>query len=996
MKNLYTYTKMWTLGLAVCCLSILGAANSALAGGAPANDLCANAEPITCGDVLAGTNVGATEQAIPTGGGTVGQGVWYSFTGTGADITLTVCDDATFDTEINILTSTDCINFVNVAGNDDDTGCSSGTSEVTFTSIAGQEYYAYVSDWVTAGGNTGTFNLTMNCAPPVNDVCAGAISVACGDVITGNTAASTSSDAPSGPTSISDGLWYVITGTGDDITVSTCGTADFDTEISVSEGSCGSLSWVGGNDDASGCTGSTSEYTFSSVAGTDYYVYVGHWNSTAGDASGTFDLSITCTPPPPVPTNDLCANAEALACGDVVFGTTINAGSDGADDCHSGYEGVWYSFVGTGGDITLSTDNPGTDFDTYLAISETCGGPCVASNDDGGTGTTSIIENFATTLGQTYYVNVMQWSTSGDFELSLECAPIPCLNSSAWPTGPIPLLPDATTEIANDAYSADEYSEVSNVLTGHEYVFDITSGAYATVRMTTYDGPVVAAGFTPLTVTATSTDNLFVHWTVDETCATDASGTHTSTVTDLGLPQCNNDGNQWPSSPITPDPTGVTSISGCNYEGEYSIITGVEASYAYQFTSTGIGGYITVTVGAADGPVLGAGYTPLDVTTLSTDDLYVHWSEDEFCNTNTTCATTTVENLGLVCAVSEGTATANAAVVCLDNGTATIAVTPNGDAVVPAGYSLIGVLADGSGNLLDGGNITFDVNAVGDYYIHIAVVADADLASYQTESTVAGIHALTINGGGSLCGTIDQLGTLLSVIDCPDNDLCADAEPLTCGVTVTATTLGATESGSPSDCGALASDLGVWYTFTGTGGNVKLSTCGATTASSVSQPWFGVYSGPTCAQLTCVGFPVSPAGEDPDCGTTGSLSYEFTTTAGETYYVFVASVDGTPNTVDFDLTLTCDPTVGIAESASIDDLQVYPNPSNGEFVVELSGVDTDAQLTITDVTGRTVYTEGVSMNGNFRKALNLNVASGTYLLQITSEEGNVTRKIQVK
>ncbi|MFT6027363.1 MAG: hypothetical protein ACI8P5_001625, partial [Bacteroidia bacterium] len=39
--------------------------------------------------------------------------------------------------------------------------------------------------------------------------------------------------------------------------------------------------------------------------------------------------------------------------------------------------------------------------------------------------------------------------------------------------------------------------------------------------------------------------------------------------------------------------------------------------------------------------------------------------------------------------------------------------------------------------------------------------------------------------------------------------------------------------------------------------------------------------------------------------------------------------------------------------------------------------------------------EGVSMNGNFRKELNLNVAKGTYLLQIATVEGTVTRKIQI-
>ena len=64
-------------------------------------------------------------------------------------------------------------------------------------------------------------------------------------------------------------------------------------------------------------------------------------------------------------------------------------------------------------------------------------------------------------------------------------------------------------------------------------------------------------------------------------------------------------------------------------------------------------------------------------------------------------------------------------------------------------------------------------------------------------------------------------------------------------------------------------------------------------------------------------------------------------------------------------------------------------------MVEVNGVDADAQITVMDVAGRQIYTEGVIMNGNFRKELNLEVAKGTYLLQIATVDGMVTRKIQI-
>ena len=76
-------------------------------------------------------------------------------------------------------------------------------------------------------------------------------------------------------------------------------------------------------------------------------------------------------------------------------------------------------------------------------------------------------------------------------------------------------------------------------------------------------------------------------------------------------------------------------------------------------------------------------------------------------------------------------------------------------------------------------------------------------------------------------------------------------------------------------------------------------------------------------------------------------------------------------------------------------MEVYPNPSNGQFVVEVSGVEAGVQIVVLDVAGRQVYNEGVTLNNSFRKDLNLDVASGTYFLQVATLEGLVTRKIQI-
>jgi PKD repeat protein len=255
-------------------------------------------------------------------------------------------------------------------------------------------------------------------------------------------------------------------------------------------------------------------------------------------------------------------------------------------------------------------------------------------------------------------------------------------------------------------------------------------------------------------------------------------------------------------------------------------------------------------------------------------------------------------------------------------------------------------------------------------------------------STVIGqAYYINVTGWG-----VTQTGTFELSITCtppapvPANDLCANATPISCGDVTAGTNLGATEQDVTPSVGSSVG-TGVWYTFAGTGGDVTLSTCDDADFDSEIN---------VITTADCIDYTNNVAGNDDGSGCSDNTSeVTFTTTAGETYYVYVSDyASGGTEQGTFNLTLTCDPTVGISEALD-GGLNVYPNPSNGQFVVEVSGVDADAQITVMDVAGRQIYTESVNMNGNFRKELNLNIASGTYLLQISTVEGKVTRKIQV-
>lgn len=170
------------------------------------------------------------------------------------------------------------------------------------------------------GGATTVMSGSFNpCGMPSNVVCDNALSINCGGSRTVNTMNSTSDGNPGpgncGVNLIEDqkGVWYKFTGTGQQVTVSTCSNfTDFDTKLSVFSGSCDGLSCVAGNDDASGC-GLKSEVDFVSTPGATYYIFLAGYNGATGNA----EVSISCCDLPEVSCQNINVSLDA-------FGSVIN------------------------------------------------------------------------------------------------------------------------------------------------------------------------------------------------------------------------------------------------------------------------------------------------------------------------------------------------------------------------------------------------------------------------------------------------------------------------------------------------------------------------------------------------------------------------------------------------------------------------------------------------------------------------------------------------
>ena len=112
---------------------------------------------------------------------------------------------------------------------------------------------------------------------------------------------------------------------------------------------------------------------------------------------------------------------------------------------------------------------------------------------------------------------------------------------------------------------------------------------------------------------------------------------------------------------------------------------------------------------------------------------------------------------------------------------------------------------------------------------------------------------------------------------------------------------------------------------------------------------------------------------------------------------------GDPLYEEYDASVTCsDPaacitliTTGI-ETYNIDEITIYPNPSQDVFNVEFNSlVSQDLELRIINVIGEVVYT--VSLNefvGEYTKQVNLSTyKSGVYFLEINTDNGLINKKL---
>jgi hypothetical protein len=342
---------------------------------APSNDACSGATSLPCATSnLAGTTVGTVSESAPLSVSS-NFGVWYSFTGDGQQTTISTTAGAGFDHELLIMSGTSCGSFTQIA--DEDADFAGGTETYTFTTVNGTQYYVYISYWSTAGLSTdvGTFTISRTCttAPTPWNPCSSIPTITCG---TSNNLTVASGTGAYDPVSTSCGystpgkeyIYQFTPTTTGNYTISQPTSFDYiDWFFKASSSGCNGTGWTCIDDIANGNIGNVN-VSIPMTAGTTYYIMVDPEVSTGGSVVWT----LNCPAPPPT-TNDVCANATLIS--SLPYTSPVTSNSSATDDvpssgssCATQGSNLWYRVVGNGNQLTASTCNPSTNFDTELRV----------------------------------------------------------------------------------------------------------------------------------------------------------------------------------------------------------------------------------------------------------------------------------------------------------------------------------------------------------------------------------------------------------------------------------------------------------------------------------------------------------------------------------------------------------------------------------------------------------------------------------------------------
>ncbi|MEO8587970.1 MAG: T9SS type A sorting domain-containing protein [Flavobacteriales bacterium] len=826
----------------------------------PVNDECDGAVvvdlAIDATVVRTGDHTGATDSYG------FGNDVWEAFTITEcADVTVDFCGNSpTWAAPLPRLFvgCTPLENFVLI--NDDNISlCPDGNFIFTFRQLTPGTYYYAVSD---VFGATGPYQITLSAvacsgAAPVNDDCANAVVLTPNPVCTpvdGDVAGATISGGSipgngCGGSDPSDDVWYSFIATSTDHSIVVDPSAEMDVVIELRDGTCASSTVIGCQDVAGLGAADQLDATGLTI-GTTYFVRVYDWYA---GVPRTTPFSICVMGPAGCAADAGTITADASPVCLVAGSAEITATPDDNSIVPAGYETIYVLTQGV--DLVIMA----VDAAPVFTVASTGDYTIHTLVYDPLTLDPGVVEIGVTTA---FDVSALLLQGGGTICGSLdmpgaaimvqEC--LPCdANAGALTADVTPVCLDgiaALTATPDGNAVVPSGFETTYLLTkGVDLVilsisatpeFSTTQVGDYTIHTLVYDPNTLDLSFIELGVTTGFEVNGLLIQGGGVVCASlDVTGApitvqicvpcdaDAGTITADASEACLVGGSATISA--TPDgnanvPAGFLTVYALTQGPELLIIN---ASLTPSFDVTAVGDYTIHTL-VYDPNTLDLGLIEFGVTTgFDVNALLIQGGGDICASLDVTGAPISV-SLCITCDQSAGAITADATPVCLVSGAADISATPDGNSVVPVGYETIYVLTQGVDLVIIGTDAApaFSVPSVGLYTIHTLVYDPLTLDLGIIEpgvTTGADVNALLVQGGGTICASLDLAGAPIEVLDCtPANDDCANATALVInavddcpGNAVSGNNTYASQDGVEPGCdtGSLAGYVDVWYTF---------------------------------------------------------------------------------------------------------------------------------------------------------------------------------------
>jgi len=288
-----------------------------------------------------------------------GPGVWYYTIGTGGEMMAHTCLDTKFNSKITIFGGI-CDKPLCIEANDNFCGSGSSQSAVSWISVYGELYYILVTG--NPDFKNGSFNLVIGARS--NDECSTAIGpLAVEDPmpVSGSTIGATANDFSCDDfLNESNSVWYLVRGTGGEMTVDLCNETDFSVRITILTGSCTEFECITVSS-IDNCI-----VTWKSELSQNYYILIGGQTS---DGVGDFSLRLSTTN---LPNNNECKDAIGPLSldGRLIKGSTASASPDiQVPFCISAItaNGLWYYVEGNDSIIQASLCDT-QSYDTRVSI----------------------------------------------------------------------------------------------------------------------------------------------------------------------------------------------------------------------------------------------------------------------------------------------------------------------------------------------------------------------------------------------------------------------------------------------------------------------------------------------------------------------------------------------------------------------------------------------------------------------------------------------------